>query len=153
LPEQGLGAEAVAEAVSQGQRTERARDPGKKFDVWRDAGRHKQMRFLAARGFSGDVIAWWRSQNRIKGLKNKPTRLYPIETGAATKSKSGRLAQRNLTDTVITLTNKPPPQPDLRLLGQRAHAKRLHQRRPGSCTAAPDAPPGCPAAPPGNRVA
>lgn len=61
LQQKGLGAEAVAEAVGRlkASELERARE------VWRKkfegpaadaAGRAKQMRFLAARGFSGEVI-------------------------------------------------------------------------------------------------
>lgn len=61
LQQKGLGAEAVAEAVGslKASELERARE------VWRKkfegpaadaAGRAKQMRFLAARGFSGEVI-------------------------------------------------------------------------------------------------
>ena len=61
LLNKGLSAEAVAEAVIQlkGSELERARE------VWRKkfgepapdaAGRAKQMRFLAARGFGGDII-------------------------------------------------------------------------------------------------
>jgi len=61
LLNKGLGAEAVAEAVNRlkGSELERARE------IWRrrfgepaaDAsGRAKQMRFLASRGFGGDVI-------------------------------------------------------------------------------------------------
>jgi regulatory protein len=61
LLNKGLGAEAVADAVKRlkGSELERARE------IWRKkfaapapdaAGRAKQMRFLAARGFGGDVI-------------------------------------------------------------------------------------------------
>ena len=61
LLHKGLGAEAVAEAVNalKGSELERAQD------VWRKkfggpapdaAARAKQMRFLASRGFGGDVI-------------------------------------------------------------------------------------------------
>jgi len=61
LQNKGLGAEAVAEAVERlkGSELERARE------IWRKkfegpaldaAGKAKQMRFLAARGFGGDVI-------------------------------------------------------------------------------------------------
>jgi regulatory protein len=61
LLNKGLGAEAVAEAVNslKASELERARE------IWRNkfdgpapdaAGRAKQMRFLAARGFGGDVI-------------------------------------------------------------------------------------------------
>ena len=61
LLNKGLNPELVAEAVSQlkGSELERARD------IWRkkfaepaadQAGRAKQMRFLAGRGFGGDVI-------------------------------------------------------------------------------------------------
>ena len=61
LLNKGLNPELVAEAVSQlkGSELERAQD------IWRkrfaepaadQAGRAKQMRFLAGRGFSGDVI-------------------------------------------------------------------------------------------------
>ena len=61
LQNKGLGAEAVADAVAslKDSELERARD------IWRRkfdgpspdaAGRAKQMRFLAARGFGGDVI-------------------------------------------------------------------------------------------------
>lgn len=61
LQAKGLGAEAVAQAVEQlrGTELERARE------VWRKkfgepaadpAGRAKQMRFLASRGFSGEAI-------------------------------------------------------------------------------------------------
>ena len=61
LLNKGLGAEAVAEAVSslKGSELERARNIWrKKFDgpALDAAGRAKQMRFLAARGFGGDVI-------------------------------------------------------------------------------------------------
>ena len=57
----GLGAEAVADAVERlkGSELERARGIWrKKFDgpALDAAGRAKQMRFLAARGFGGDVI-------------------------------------------------------------------------------------------------
>ena len=61
LLNKGLGAQAVAEAVNRlkGSELERARE------IWRKkfgapaldaAGRAKQMRFLAGRGFGGDVI-------------------------------------------------------------------------------------------------
>ena len=61
LLNKGLGAEAVAEAVNRlkGSEFERA------LEIWRKkfdgqaldaAGRAKQMRFLASRGFGGDVI-------------------------------------------------------------------------------------------------
>ena len=61
LQNKGLGAEAVADAVERlkGSELERARE------IWRKkfegpaldaAGKAKQMRFLAARGFGGDVI-------------------------------------------------------------------------------------------------
>ncbi len=61
LQAKGIGAEAVADAVQalRGTELDRARE------VWRRkfgepaqdaAGRAKQMRFLAARGFAGDVI-------------------------------------------------------------------------------------------------
>ena len=61
LLNKGLGAEAVAEAVNwlKGSELERARE------IWRKkfggqaadaAGRAKQMRFLAGRGFGGDVV-------------------------------------------------------------------------------------------------
>ena len=61
LLNKGLGAEAVAEAVNKlkGSELERARQIWrKKFDEPAPdaAGRAKQMRFLAARGFGGDVI-------------------------------------------------------------------------------------------------
>jgi regulatory protein len=61
LLNKGLGAEAVANAVSslKGSELERARVIWrKKFDgpALDAAGRAKQMRFLAARGFGGDVI-------------------------------------------------------------------------------------------------
>ena len=61
LLNKGLGAEAVAGAVESLQRSEfeRARDIWrKKFDATAPnaADRGKQMRFLAARGFAGDVI-------------------------------------------------------------------------------------------------
>ena len=61
LLNKGLGAEAVAEAVSRlkASELERAREIWrKKFDgpAPDAAGRAKQMRFLAARGFGGDVI-------------------------------------------------------------------------------------------------
>ena len=61
LLNKGLGAEAVAEAVSRlkSSELERARIIwGKKFDAPAQdaAARAKQMRFLAARGFGGDVI-------------------------------------------------------------------------------------------------
>ena len=61
LLNKGLGAEAVAEAVNKlkDSELERARDIWrKKFDgpAPDAAGRAKQMRFLAARGFGGDVI-------------------------------------------------------------------------------------------------
>lgn len=61
LQNKGLGAEAVAEAVNRlkGSELERAREIWrKKFDgpAPDAAGRAKQMRFLAARGFGGDVI-------------------------------------------------------------------------------------------------
>ena len=61
LLNKGLGAEAVAEAVNslKGSELERAREIWrKKFDgqALDAAGRAKQMRFLAARGFGGDVI-------------------------------------------------------------------------------------------------
>ncbi|MEO5659754.1 MAG: recombination regulator RecX [Polaromonas sp.] len=61
LLSKGLGAEAVAEAVKRlnGSELERARAIWrKKFDgpAPDAAGRAKQMRFLAARGFGGDVI-------------------------------------------------------------------------------------------------
>jgi regulatory protein len=61
LLNKGLGAEAVAEAVERlkGTELERAREIWrKKFDgpAPDAAGRAKQMRFLAARGFGGDVI-------------------------------------------------------------------------------------------------
>ena len=61
LLNKGLGAEAVAEAVNRlkGSELERAREIWrKKFDgpALNAAGRAKQMRFLAARGFGGDVI-------------------------------------------------------------------------------------------------
>ena len=61
LQNKGLGAEAVAEAVSRLKDSELERAQGiwrKKFDgpASDAAGRAKQMRFLAARGFGGDVI-------------------------------------------------------------------------------------------------
>ena len=61
LLNKGLGAEAVAEAVNSLKSTEleRAREIWrKKFDgpAADPAGRAKQMRFLAARGFGGEVI-------------------------------------------------------------------------------------------------
>lgn len=61
LQNKGLGAEAVADAVERlkGSELERARDIWrKKFDglALDAAGKAKQMRFLAARGFGGDVI-------------------------------------------------------------------------------------------------
>jgi regulatory protein len=61
LLNKGLGAEAVAEAVNRlkGSELERARDIWRrKFDgpALDATGRAKQMRFLAARGFGGDVI-------------------------------------------------------------------------------------------------
>jgi regulatory protein len=61
LQNKGLGAEAVAEAVNRlkASELERAREIWrKKFDgpAPDAAGRAKQMRFLAARGFGGDVI-------------------------------------------------------------------------------------------------
>ena len=61
LLNKGLGAEAVAGAVESLKRSEleRARDIWrKKFDATAPnaADRGKQMRFLAARGFGGDVI-------------------------------------------------------------------------------------------------
>lgn len=61
LLNKGLGAEAVAEAVNSLKASEldRARDIWrKKFDgpAPDAAGRAKQMRFLATRGFGGDVI-------------------------------------------------------------------------------------------------
>jgi regulatory protein len=61
LLNKGLGAEAVAEAVNslKASELERAREIWrKKFDgpAPDAAGRAKQMRFLAARGFGGDVI-------------------------------------------------------------------------------------------------
>jgi regulatory protein len=61
LLNKGLGAEAVAEAVNslKDSELERAREIWrKKFDgpAPDAAGRAKQMRFLAARGFGGDVI-------------------------------------------------------------------------------------------------
>ena len=61
LLNKGLGAEAVAEAVNRlkGSELERAQVIWrKKFDgpAPDAAGRAKQMRFLAARGFGGDVI-------------------------------------------------------------------------------------------------
>ena len=61
LLNKGLGAEAVAEAVSKLKcsELERAREVWrKKFDgpAPDPAARAKQMRFLAARGFGGDVI-------------------------------------------------------------------------------------------------
>jgi regulatory protein len=61
LLNKGLGAEAVAEAVNslKASELERAREIWrKKFDgpAADAAGRAKQMRFLAARGFGGDVI-------------------------------------------------------------------------------------------------
>ena len=61
LLNKGLGAEAVAEAVNSLKDSELARAR----EIWRKkfdgpapdaAGRAKQMRFLAARGFGGDVI-------------------------------------------------------------------------------------------------
>ncbi len=68
LLNKGLGAEAVAEAVNRlkGSELERAREIWrKKFDgpAVDPAGRAKQMRFLAARGFGGDVIRRVMSQN------------------------------------------------------------------------------------------
>lgn len=61
LLNKGLGAEAVADAVAslKSSELERAREIWrKKFDgpASDAAGRAKQMRFLAARGFGGDVI-------------------------------------------------------------------------------------------------
>ena len=61
LQNKGLGAEAVADAVDRlkGSELERAQSIWrKKFDgpAPDAAGRAKQMRFLAARGFGGDVI-------------------------------------------------------------------------------------------------
>ncbi len=61
LQQKGLGAQAVAEAVDslKGSELERAREVWrKKFDgpAADAAGQAKQMRFLAARGFGGDVI-------------------------------------------------------------------------------------------------
>ena len=61
LQQKGLGADAVAEAVEslQASELERAREVWrKKFDgpALDAAGQAKQMRFLAARGFGGDVI-------------------------------------------------------------------------------------------------
>lgn len=61
LLNKGLGAEAVADAVNRlkNSELERARDIWRrKFDgpATDAAGRAKQMRFLAARGFGGDVI-------------------------------------------------------------------------------------------------
>ena len=61
LLNKGLAAEAVADAVAslKGSELERAREIWrKKFDgpALDAAGRAKQMRFLAARGFDGDVI-------------------------------------------------------------------------------------------------
>lgn len=61
LLNKGLGAEAVAEAVNRLKGSELERAQGiwrKKFDgpAPDAAGRAKQMRFLAARGFGGDVI-------------------------------------------------------------------------------------------------
>ena len=61
LLNKGLGAEAVAEAVSRLKSSELERAQivwGKKFDAPAPdaAARAKQMRFLAARGFGGDVI-------------------------------------------------------------------------------------------------
>ncbi|MDB5885225.1 MAG: regulatory protein RecX [Polaromonas sp.] len=61
LQNKGLGAEAVADAVERlkGSELERARDIWrKKFDgpALDAAGKARQMRFLAARGFGGDVI-------------------------------------------------------------------------------------------------
>ena len=61
LLNKGLGAEAVADAVTRLKDTEleRAREIWrKKFDgpALDAAGRAKQMRFLAGRGFGGDVI-------------------------------------------------------------------------------------------------
>ena len=61
LQNKGLGAEAVADAVDRlkGSELERAQSIWrKKFDgpAADAAGRAKQMRFLAARGFGGDVI-------------------------------------------------------------------------------------------------
>ena len=62
LLNKGLGTEAVAEAVNSLKSSELERAQG----VWRKkfhgpapdaAGRAKQMRFLAARGFGGDVIS------------------------------------------------------------------------------------------------
>nr|WP_041377486.1 recombination regulator RecX [Polaromonas naphthalenivorans] len=61
LLNKGLGAEAVAEAVNSLKGSELERAQGiwrRKFDgpALDAAGRAKQMRFLAARGFGGDVI-------------------------------------------------------------------------------------------------
>lgn len=61
LLNKGLGAEAVAEAISRLKSSELERAQviwRKKFDgpAPDAAGRAKQMRFLAARGFGGDVI-------------------------------------------------------------------------------------------------
>ena len=61
LQGKGLGAEVLAEAMDglKASELERAREVWrKKFDApaLDAAGRAKQMRFLAARGFSGDVI-------------------------------------------------------------------------------------------------
>ncbi|MEO6320345.1 MAG: recombination regulator RecX [Polaromonas sp.] len=61
LLNKGLGAEAVAEAVNSLKSSELERAQGiwrKKFDgpAPDAAARAKQMRFLAARGFGGDVI-------------------------------------------------------------------------------------------------
>ncbi|CAN5131650.1 hypothetical protein BH10PSE16_BH10PSE16_32760 [soil metagenome] len=61
LLNKGLGAEVVAEAVSNLKSSELERAQSiwrKKFDgpALDAAGRAKQMRFLAARGFGGDVI-------------------------------------------------------------------------------------------------
>jgi regulatory protein len=61
LLNKGLGAEAVAEAVN----SLKASELERACEIWRKkfdgpapdaAGRAKQMRFLAARGFGGDVI-------------------------------------------------------------------------------------------------
>ena len=61
LLNKGLGAEAVADAVNSLKSSELERAQGiwrKKFDgpALDAAGRAKQMRFLAARGFGGEVI-------------------------------------------------------------------------------------------------
>lgn len=61
LQKKGLGGEAVSEAMTslKGSELERAREVWrKKFDgpAPDAAGRARQMRFLAARGFSGEVI-------------------------------------------------------------------------------------------------